>query len=228
MKKEAMTGKARIAARIAGMATLFLALVAAVAPAADRPGDFAYWVLALSWSPSWCRSEGAGRAATEAQCDARTARGFVVHGLWPQHEAGWPVDCATAAPGPSRRETAAMADLMGSPGLAFHQWRRHGRCSGLSGSDYLALTRRVAGQVVVPPGLRRAGADAEIDPDLLEAAFLAANPGFVADGITVTCRGGLLREVRLCFDRALVPRACAPDAARDCRAPRVALPGAPG
>jgi ribonuclease T2 len=223
MKKEAWTTKAR---RIAAAALAAFACAAGAA-AQDRPGDFDYYVLALSWSPAWCATEGADRADGAAQCDPRAARGFVVHGLWPQRERGWPQDCRTDAPGPSRRETAAMADIMPSGELAFAQWRKHGRCTGLSGREYLRLTRAAAESVAVPPGLARAGEAAEVDPALVEAAFRAANPGFPPDGVTVTCRDGLLREVRLCMDRALAPRACAPDAARDCRARRVTLTGAP-
>ena len=38
----------------------------------------------------------------------------------------------TAERDPSRRESQQMADIMGSGGLAWHQWQKHGRCSGLS------------------------------------------------------------------------------------------------
>jgi ribonuclease T2 len=226
VKKEASTMGGRW---IRGFA-LFAALAAGAAGPAqtqDRAGDFDYFVLALSWSPAWCATEGADRAEEAAQCDPRAARGFVVHGLWPQHEEGWPEHCPTDARGPSRRETAAMADIMPSGELAFAQWRKHGRCTGLSGTEYLALTREAARRVSIPPGLSRPGETTQVDPLLVEAAFRAANPGFPADGVTVTCRDGLLREVRLCMDRRLRARACAPDSARDCRARSVTLEGAP-
>jgi ribonuclease T2 len=230
VKKEASTmgGRwIRAAALAAALAAGAAGLAAGPAQAQDRAGDFDHFMLALSWSPAWCATEGAGRAAEAAQCDPRAARGFVVHGLWPQHEEGWPEHCATDAPGPSRRETAAMADIMPSGELAWAQWRKHGRCTGLSGAAYLDLTREAARRVTIPPGLARPGEPARVDPRLVEAAFRAANPGFPPDGITVTCRDGLLREVRLCMDRALRPRACAPDSARDCPARSVTLEGAP-
>jgi ribonuclease T2 len=200
-----------------------LALLAAAqaAPAQDRAGDFDYYVLALSWSPSWCEAEGADDAA---QCDPRADVGFVVHGLWPQYEDGWPEYCRSAARNPSRRETAAMADIMGSGGLAWHQWKKHGRCTGLSSQDYFALTREAFARVARPAALRKLDKPVRIDPDVIEEAFLAENPAATADGVTVTCRDGRLREVRICFDRSLAFRACAPDAARDCRADLVRLP----
>jgi ribonuclease T2 len=91
-----------------------LLLLAAPAAAAQ---DFDYWLLALSWSPSWCATEGDG---DDAQCAPDRDLGFVLHGLWPQYEEGWPEWCGTPHPDPSGRVTAAMTDVTGSPGLAMH------------------------------------------------------------------------------------------------------------
>ncbi len=192
--------------------------------AADAPGDFDYYVLSLSWNASWCLAEGDARR--DPACAAGAGRGFTVHGLWPQFERGWPEFCPATTRDPTRSETAAMADIMGSGGLAWHQWRKHGRCSGLDARDYFARLRRAYARVARPEALRALGRDARITPGVIEAAFVDANPGMIADGVTVTCRDGLLREVRICLDRQLNPRACARDAARDCRATTVTLPAA--
>ncbi len=192
------------------------------AVAQDRAGAFDYYVLALSWNASWCAVEGDARRA--AQCAPGEGLGFSVHGLWPQFERGWPQECPTTARDPSRRETAAMADIMGSGGSAWRQWRKHGRCSGLDPAAYFALTRQAWERVNRPVALRRLGRDVRIAPQVVEAAFLEANSGMVADGVTVTCGDDHLREVRICLTRDLAPRACARDAARDCRARSVALP----
>jgi len=192
------------------------------AVAQDRAGVFDYYVLALSWNASWCALDGDDRRAP--QCRAGEGLGFSVHGLWPQFERGWPQECATPARDPSRRETAAMADIMGSGGLAWYQWRKHGRCSGLEPSAYFALVRAAWERVRRPAALRRLGRDVRIAPGVVEAAFLEANPDMEADGVTVTCGDGHLREVRVCLTRDLAPRPCARDTARDCRARTVALP----
>lgn len=199
-------------------------LAAAPVAAQDRAGDFGYFVLALSWSPSWCAAEGRDDAD---QCDPRRDLGFVVHGLWPQHERGWPEHCDTDARGPTRAQSAAMADIMGSAGLAWAQWRKHGRCTGLDGAAYLALTRAALARVRIPPALRATDRDRSVSPRMIEAAFLQANPAMAADGVTVTCAQGRLREVRICLTRDLDPRPCAPDAARDCRAPTITAPAPP-
>jgi ribonuclease T2 len=51
-------------------------------------GKFDYYVLALSWSPTYCASR-AGRRDRQ-QCGTGRGYAFVVHGLWPQYEKGWP------------------------------------------------------------------------------------------------------------------------------------------
>ena len=56
----------------------------------NTPGQFDYYVLALSWSPSFC--ETATGNARRQQCGARPFS-FVVHGLWPQYERGFPESC---------------------------------------------------------------------------------------------------------------------------------------
>lgn len=212
--------------RMQALSVAILLALAGLPPApaaqADTAGKFDHYVLALSWHPSWCAAEGDDRDAPE--CDAGARRGFSVHGLWPQHARGWPEFCRTTARDPTRRETAAMADLMGSGGLAWYQWRKHGRCTGLDGAAYLALVRQAAATIAVPPGFRRIGEPLQIDPDTVERAFLAANPGLDPEGVVVTCRDGMLHEVRVCLDRRLSPRPCSEPERGACRASRVALP----
>ena len=198
--------------------------LACAAGAQDRAGDFDYYVLSLSWSPSWCETEGGPQ---DAQCAPEADRGFVVHGLWPQYEDGWPEWCSSAERNPSRRETAAMADVMGSGGLAWHQWKKHGRCTGLSSRAYFLLTREAFARVNRPSALRSLDRAVRIDPDVIEDAFLAANPQAEPDGITVTCRDGRLHEVRICMDRSLDFRPCGRDVVRDCSADLVRLPAIP-
>ena len=106
---------------------------------ADQAGDFDYYVLALSWTPSWCELEG--NARNSPQCDTGRGFGFTLHGLWPQYENGWPSYCQTVERDPSRNQTDAMADIMGTGGLAWYQWKKHGRCSGLSATAYYDAAR---------------------------------------------------------------------------------------
>ena len=129
-------------------------LAAAARAEGERAGDFDYYVLALSWTPSWCALEGDARGS--AQCDAGQGYGFTLHGLWPQYDEGWPSFCPTAERAPSRAMTGAMTDIMGSSGLAWHQWRKHGTCTGLSAEDYFRLSRLAYESITRPELLRRA------------------------------------------------------------------------
>ena len=181
-----------------------------------RAGDFDYYVLALSWSPTWCALEGDSRDA--AQCDEGTDQGWTLHGLWPQYDEGWPQYCQTTHRPPSRALNRAMADIMGSAGLAGYQWRKHGTCSGLSGPAYHALAREAYQRVSRPETLRTLSAPTRLPAKSVERAFLDANPGWTPDMLTITCRAGRIQEARLCLTRELDPVACGTDVVRDCRA----------
>lgn len=198
-----------------------LGLATAARAEGEQAGDFDYYVMALSWSPNWCALEGDDRGSD--QCDPRHDYGFTLHGLWPQYEDGWPSFCRTAARDPSRAQTAAMADIMGSGGLAWYQWKKHGRCSGLSAEEYFALSRRAYASVVIPEVFRRLDEDIRLPARVVEDAFVEANPGLPRDAITITCRSGMIEEARICLTDDLRPRPCGADTRRDCRRPDAVL-----
>ncbi|MEL6618065.1 MAG: ribonuclease T2 [Pseudomonadota bacterium] len=181
-------------------------------------GAFDYYVLSLSWSPNWCAYEGDARQSD--QCDARHDHGWVLHGLWPQFHRGYPSYCTTAERPPSRAMTSGMADIMGSPGLAWHQWKKHGTCSGLSARAYYALSRAAYVGVTRPAAFRKLDRSVRLPASVVEDAFLEANPGMERDGITITCRQGYIQEARICLSRDLDPVPCGADVVRDCTAQR--------
>jgi ribonuclease T2 len=180
----------------------------------EKAGEFDYYVMALSWSPNWCALEGDARGSD--QCDARHDHGWILHGLWPQFERGWPSYCNSQARNPSRGETGAMADIMGSGGLAWHQWKKHGRCSGLSAGDYFALSRAAYERVNRPALLRKLTEPVKLPASVIEEAFLEENPDLSADMITITCKDRYIQEARICLTRELEPRRCGRDVIRDC------------
>jgi ribonuclease T2 len=181
----------------------------------ERAGDFDYYVMALSWSAAWCALEGDAR--DDPQCDPGRRLTFVLHGLWPQHEEGWPSFCRTVERDPTRAETAAMADIMGGAGLAFYQWKKHGRCSGLSPAEYFDTARAAFRSITIPPVFAKMTRRLEVPAEVIEGAFLESNPGLARDQITITCKEGMIQEVRLCLTKDLEPRRCGPDVIRDCR-----------
>lgn len=191
-----------------------LSVIALPAKAQDVSGVFDYYVLSLSWSPSWCAIEGDSRGSP--QCDDDADFGWVLHGLWPQFERGWPADCRHAFRNPSRTDTAAMADIMGTSGLAWHQWNKHGSCSGLSPDDYFALSRQAYGSITRPAVLRDLDRSVTLPASLIEDAFMRDNPSLSPDQITITCRSGRIQEARICLTRDLELRSCGTDVSRDC------------
>ncbi len=180
----------------------------------EAAGDFDYYVLALSWTPSWCEETGDERGAP--QCAAGQGYGFAVHGLWPQFENGWPSYCRTVERDPSRSMTNNMADIMGSGGSAWYQWKKHGRCAGLPADEYFATVRAAYAAVSRPEVFRALPEGIELPASVVEAAFLESNPDMVADGVTVTCKDDRIQEVRICLNKDLTPRACGADTLRDC------------
>ena len=182
--------------------------------AQDRAGEFDYYVMSLSWSANWCALEGDDR--NSPQCDDGAGFGWILHGLWPQYETGYPEYCRTNERSPSRSDTAAMADIMGTSGLAWHQWRKHGVCAGLSSDDYYELSREAFGLISRPQVLRDLTRPVTLPATLIEEAFLRENPSLSADQITITCRQGYIQEARICLTRDLELRNCGQDVLRDC------------
>lgn len=192
------------------LAALLLALASGAQ--ADAPGRFDYYLLALSWSPQHC----AGKAA-QADPQCRRPLGFVVHGLWPQNERGWPQYCGQAGwlPEPLIER---MLPIMPSRKLILHQWKKHGVCSGLEAPAYFATVERAYRAIRIPARYHAPGDYLRVSPAMLEADFRTANPALRPDGIALECSGNYLREVRICLDRTLQPRRCGVDLVDRCGA----------
>ena len=183
---------------------------------------FDFYVLSLSWSPSYCEAEG--EDANRQQCQSARPYAFVVHGLWPQFERGYPENCPTAEDSVDNATLRTLYDLMPSAGLIRHQWGKHGSCAGLSQEDYFDVLRAAREVVAVPAEFHRLEAYRTLDPDDAEQAFLEANPKLGGEGIAVTCDKRFLREVRICLTKGLAFRACPEVDRRACRLDRVVMP----
>ena len=185
---------------------------------------FDFWVLALSWSPSYCLLEGQDDAV---QCGRDRRNGFVVHGLWPQFERGYPAHCDIGPQRIAGRFADEMADLMPTRRLVFHQWRKHGRCSGLTPDGYFAETRAASHRVRIPDRFDDPVRGADMSPAAIEAAFIAANAGLGRDAMAAVCHRGRFLEVRICLDKDLRFRACREVDTDDCPLARINVPVAP-
>src|SRR5271169_5754179 len=103
----------------------------------NEAGQFDFYVLSLSWSPSFCAvaAERRNTGTPSLQCGARPYS-FVVHGLWPQYVKGFPEYCQVPSPRLNRGFVSSMLDLMPAPHLIYNEWDKHGTCSGLSARAY--------------------------------------------------------------------------------------------
>ncbi len=208
-----------------GLFAAFLVLAGWVtsAPAsADTPGDFDFYVLSLSWSPTYCQDRG---RSDRIQCGGPRPFAFVVHGLWPQYERGSPRDCDVGPrSGLPRRLVDSMLDVMPSPSLVRHEWRTHGSCSGLQPDDYFDLTRQAREAVEIPTQFVDLPDYLTVSPRDVESAFIAANPGLKANGIAVSCDSRRLKEVRICMTKDLRFRSCAEVDHKACRNNSLVMP----
>jgi ribonuclease T2 len=191
-------------------------------------GDFDYYALVLSWSPTHCASpEGED---DDTQCARRDGRryAFVVHGLWPQHERGYPESCPTRTrPYVPQSIIDGMLDVMPSKRLIIHEYRKHGTCSGLSPEAYFQTTRRMFQRLRIPERFRNPTEAQFLDPDDVVSDFVAANPALKPDMVVVACRGpgSRLREVRICFSKTGDLRSCGANERQDaCRGTRMHVP----
>jgi ribonuclease T2 len=190
-----------------------------------EPGQFDFYVLSLSWSPSFCAAaaeRGRGRAPS-LQCGARPFS-FVVHGLWPQYERGFPENCQVPAPRLDHRIVDAMLDLMPAPRLVYNEWDKHGTCSGLSARDYFAAIRKARSAVTIPADYVSLQKPLSVTPDAVDEAFVKANPGLAKGDVAVLCDRRRLTEVRLCLSKDLKFRACPQVAKRSCRNDNILMP----
>jgi len=209
------------------VAVLIAGVVVALAEGSlqNGAGQFDFYVLSLSWSPSFCAAahERDGARIPGAQCGARPFA-FVVHGLWPQYEHGFPEYCQVPAPRLYRGIVDSMLDVMPAPHLIFNEWDRHGTCSGLSPRAYFDLVRKARAAVKIPAEYVELQSPLNVTPTAVEEAFTKANPGLSSEGMAIGCDHKRLTEVRICLSKELQFRNCAEIARRSCERDQLVMP----
>lgn len=183
------------------------------------PGRFDFYVLALSWSPSFCMTTD--RAS--AQCDRGANNGFVLHGLWPQYERGFPSDCDSRQP--SALAMQAARGVWPDDGLARYEWRKHGTCTGKAPQDYFADAKFAKNSVKIPEELEAPKRQLSMSPNEIQRAFMDANPRLRAGMMATQCQRGVLQEVRICLSKDLRDFRACPEVVRSgCRTQNVSIP----
>ena len=174
------------------MATL---LWAQTVQAKGRAGEFDYYAMALSWSPQHCAIKPADRE----QCSRQL--GFVLHGLWPQYQRGYPGNCTRERLDPAMEQD--FAGLYPSRFLYGHEWEKHGTCSGLNQEAFHQLARDLRQKVRIPAAYQSPVEPLRKSSFQLKADLAAANDWLAPDNITVACADGgrFLREIYICINK---------------------------
>jgi ribonuclease T2 len=169
------------------------------------PGKFDYYVLALSWSPDYCAAKG---SRDPQQCSQGKQLGFVLHGLWPQYNQGWPQNCTTEAF--DAEMLRQFPDLYPSRKLYTHEWEKHGTCSGLSQPEYHSLSQTLKNNVTIPDRYQKPTKPFRTTVAELKQEFVQANPGLSSDAVSPTCSGSgrFLQEVMVCHGKDGQPGTC--------------------
>jgi ribonuclease T2 len=185
-----------------------------------------YYVLALSWSPTYCGTN-VGRNDLQ-QCGRGRRYAFVAHGLWPQYDQGWPEFCDTREGWVSEENIKEMLPIMPSRKLVIHQWKKHGSCSGLEQAAYFDLTQELFEKVRIPARYLSPNEAVVVTPGEIVNDFIKTNKNLRPEMISVQCSGrgerARLTELRICFDLDGAFSVCGQNERRQCNAGSIMLP----
>lgn len=170
-------------------------LFSAAVQAKGEAGEFDYYAMALSWSPQHC----AVKPADREQCSRQL--GFVLHGLWPQYQRGYPSNCTGEQLYPGMEE--AFPGLYPSRFLYRHEWDKHGTCSGLTQQQFHQLASDLRQLVNIPAAYQSPEVPLRKSSFQLKADLATANDWLAPDTITIACADGgrFLREIYVCINK---------------------------
>jgi ribonuclease T2 len=170
----------------------------AIAQNRGTPGKFDFYVLALSWSPDHCAKNG---KRDPQQCNSGKKLGFVLHGLWPQYQRGYPANCSTEKLSPTIKQQ--FPGLYPNVKLYNHEWQKHGTCAGTSPQGYLALSKKLKYSVAIPTAYNRPPKPFRTTIQGLKSQFISANRQLKPNSIAPSCSdsGRFLKEVFFCYSK---------------------------
>lgn len=163
------------------------------------------YLLAINWTPEWCRTDGQGSTAQHMECGH--PHGFTLHGLWP-NGVGKPYPRYCTPVGQLSLPTVRrMYCRTPSPELIQHEWQAHGGCGWSDPDKFFAQGAKLYDRIVmpkmesIPSRVLTAGA--------LRQAFVSKNRWLRPAMMFVqTDREQHLTEVRICYDLKFQPVAC--------------------
>jgi ribonuclease T2 len=182
-------------------------------PSADQPTrrvPTTGYTLSIIWTPEHCFAQKRrGRDANDMECSGVAARGFILHGLWPDGDGPnrWPQYCRTT-PILSDDQLRAGVDATPSTQLLQHEWAKHGTCM----TDDPIAYFRTEGEVyrrIRTPDMAMLSHRRGLTAGQFQTDFAAANPGMRADMMRLNLnKKGWLEEVWICLGLDKRPRTC--------------------
>ena len=165
-----------------------------------------HYLLAITWSPEWRRTNGQGITGQRLQGEGQ-ARGFVLHGLWPNGVAKpYPRYCRPVG-GLDLATVRQMFCRTPSPELLQHEWQAHGSCGWSDSTAYFRQEAALYDRIVMPK--IEAIPPRELTAGAVRRAFIAKNPWLSPGKIYLQVdKAGRMTEIRLCYDLAFKPMSC--------------------
>lgn len=170
----------------------------------DKAGIFDFYKLTFSREKEWCYSKG----ISVSQCSS--SKEYIVHGLWPEYENGYPDSCSLEADSGKDQKVEAEIKEIVPMNILEHEWQKHGYCSGLSRTEYFKAIIALSKSVKMP----------SLEPGnytirSIKSAVAQSNPHVTPDQIQISCRENgnkkkfplssnqTLDEIRICFKKDL-------------------------
>jgi ribonuclease T2 len=167
-------------------------------------------VLALSWSPQYCKENGDDKRAA-SQCRDQKF-GFILHGLWADGAGrNNPVWCRKVGSVP---DAVLKQNFCATPsfGLMRHEWAKHGSCVEPDAERYFRAGNSLFSALRFPD--MNALSRTPLTVGEFKAAMVAVNPGMSIDMFSVQLTPlGWLEDVRVCLTTSYRTRACPNDLA---------------
>ena len=152
------------------------------------------WIAEFVWSPQYCSKY---RDSREKQC--QQTNGFVLHDLVRVVD-GRTADNCDHGEALSQRILDQMAQFTKNRIQTQMTWRRHGRCSGLSETDYASFAEYVDRRMSWPADYQPGSPERVSTPAEVVTAIADDNPGLKPETVVLQCKRSQLESIRLCLD----------------------------
>lgn len=154
-----------------------------------------YYVLALSWSPEYCKMHK--QQGMQCKKQPQQAYRFVLHGLWPS------IDKTCTQERLSDAVINSTLPFIPSKRLIEHEWEKHGRCSGYNPKQFFDLSIQAYEKIKIPSYFNDVNTSTIKKVGDIKELILQKNPNLKCDSIRVVNVNKEFSELRVCLDKSL-------------------------